>query len=416
MARVLISFLGTGSPVKGHEYNYNMAKYRFGESEREYECPFVAAAIAEEYQVDRIVLLGTVRSMWEEVYRYFGERNNCFDEYVWLEIGDWREKNNHTSALEILHEKEISEALKPGSGSRVVPIYYGITAEEIRKNSDIILGLERDVLQRDDEVILDITHAFRSLPMYVMNLLFYLRNVSDKQITISHICYGMMEMSREVGYSPVVELKELLTVNDWIEGAYSFRKYGNGYRIAELVSDKDVKHRLQDFSDAKNLNYLVELENQCQKLQAIKNKELSPIANLVVKPVVSDFLRQVPIPRKDDPHRHSNFQYQLARWQCDNYDYAAAYISLNEAIVTRACEALEQDPVDYDSRERVKEQLRKRGTEQIEALKEYATLGKKVSQKRNAIAHQIRDQKQMGTAGMISALRKFLRQYKEKLL
>ncbi len=94
MAKVLISFLGTGSLnrtpnnqfANSSDRQYRTAKYHFSNNE-ESEHTFVAAALAEHNNIDKIILIGTVHSMWEEVYRYFAEKNGkTFDEDVYFQI------------------------------------------------------------------------------------------------------------------------------------------------------------------------------------------------------------------------------------------------------------------------------------------------------------------------------------------
>lgn len=414
MARVLISFLGKGAPAKNVvSRRYLETNYRFEDSDKEYRCSFVAAAICDKYQVDRMILLGTVHSMWDEVYDYFSNQNNTFNENVCLEIYDSCNNANHNSDLRLPHVEHIEQAL--GKGSKAIPIHYGLNSREIRENSDIILGLEQ-YLNRNDELIIDITHSFRSLPMYVMNLLIYLRDVSSKKVRISHICYGMLEVTGELGYSPVIEMNDLLEVNSWITGAYSFLEFGNAYKIAELVGkvDTSLKNRLTDFSNIKNLNHLTALENQCQQLQAVRNNEHLPrIAQMVITPVINRFLDKVDT-RGDKLHGHSEFQYRLACWQYNNHNYAASYISLNEAIVTRACEQQGIDPLEFTHRESMKKEFKnlRHGGGVYHDLKPFAYLYKDVSHIRNAIAHNMTSCAN-NSQSMIRKLDEYLKKYKE---
>lgn len=147
--------------------------------------------------------------------------------------------------------------------------------EEINENINIILQLNQ-LLSTGDELIVDVTHSFRSLPITIMNLLLYLRNVSSKNIKISHIYYGMIEMSKEYGYAPIVDLKKILKLNDWIVGAMAFKQYGNAYQIAGLIQqeDTDVTNRLKHFSDVMNLNHLYAISQETQSLRALMKRIL----------------------------------------------------------------------------------------------------------------------------------------------
>lgn len=436
MAKVLISFLGTGrlKDKNDPKRKYEPAKYRIEETD--YSRTFVSLALKEHFKADRLLLIGTTHSMWEEVY------SECAadpDLDIWDEIGSACAGNNHTSDLSIPHQNEIEAAM--GDGSKVVLVRYGLTTEEIKQNSEIILGLE-EYLGKGDELIVDITHSFRSLPLFIMNLLIYLRDVSTKKVSIKGIYYGMLEATKDVGYTPVVDLSEVMNVNSWISGAYSFMEFGNAYKISSLIeSDSRIAEPkrfckpLQGFTDAKNLNHLAELENQVQKLQILRNTSgLPTIAKMIVEPVIGNFLSTVRV--GNGKFQHSDFQYQLAIWQKRNFNYAAAYISLNEAILTRACELFRFDSNDYDQREYMKHIFRwARGNASAEAklkelallelvkdsreqLKEYSILYNKVARNRNAIAHSLTDDSGRVTNtvhNMIRDLDTFIQQYKDNL-
>lgn len=435
MSKVLISFLGTGRIKEGVSKRvYENTKYRI--EEQEYDYSFVSVALRQHFNIDRLILIGTPHSMWEEVYRtYAGEDD------VWLEIGEHCSKSNYESSLEIPHKDRIENAM--GNGSKVVAIKYGLNLEEIQANSEIILGLGES-LNQGDELYVDITHSFRSLPLFVMNLLIYLRDVSPKKIKISGIYYGMLEASRELKYAPVVNLSEVMNINSWISGAYSFMEFGNAYKIASLIDNqstisepKKISTPLLGFTEAKNLNHLSGLENQVRKMQILKNTEgLPTIAKMVIDPVVGAFLKSVKL--NEGKFKHSDFQYQLAIWQYNNHNYAAAYISLNEAILTRACELCEFDSSDFYERENMKVVFRwAKGVPGMEAelkelalleyvqsfvnrstMKYYADLYQKVAKNRNAIAHSIKDGNGCvvnTVKNMIRDLNTFIQQYHSKL-
>lgn len=410
MAKVLISFLGIGRLVKGTpKREYEPATYKIGETE--YEKSFVSLAIREHYEINKLILIGTPRSMWEEVYRTYAQEDN-----IWLQIGEECAKKNHKSKLEIPHQEDIEKAM--GDGSKVVLVRYGINAEEIRENSEIILGLDT-YLNEGDELYVDITNSFRSLPLYIMNLLIYLRDVSTKKVSIKGIYYGMLEATKEVGHTPIVDLSEVLNVNSWISGAYSFMEFGNAYKIASLLeSDPQIgepkmfSNPLREFSETKNLNHLSELENQVGKMQVLRNtNDLPLIAKMVIDPVVGEFLKTVQL--NEGPFRHSDFQYQLAKWHYNHHNYAAAYTTLNEAITTRACELRGYNSSSKLDRDRIKSIWWHE-----DDIKEYAKLYSKVSKNRNAIVHCLRDNKGriLNTANkMIRELNVFINQYEENL-
>ena len=82
MARVIISFLGTGGyadRTKKSRGKYRSANYSFdkGKESTIYESEFVSEALYKHYNADRIIYIGTLKSMWEVVYD-----NSSFNGYA----------------------------------------------------------------------------------------------------------------------------------------------------------------------------------------------------------------------------------------------------------------------------------------------------------------------------------------------
>lgn len=72
--KVLLSFLDTGPLDPKENRTYRTTEYHLGETNLG-KYPFVSSALKKHYQVDTLLLMGTVHSMWEEVYRWFSENS-----------------------------------------------------------------------------------------------------------------------------------------------------------------------------------------------------------------------------------------------------------------------------------------------------------------------------------------------------
>ena len=391
MAKILISFLGTGSPNKNSneqspnssDRQYRTAKYHFSNNE-ESEHTFVAAALAEHNNIDKVILIGTVHSMWEEVYRYFTEKNRkILNEDIYFQILEHCENATHRSELTIPHIELIEQSI--GSKAKIILIKYGINDEETQENINTVLGIEQE-LNEKDEVIVDITHSFRSLPILIMNLLIYLQTVSKKKINISHVYYGMLEVSRELGHTPVTELSSMLDISKWITGAYAFENFGNAYQIADLIEseNKDVSERLRRFSNLMNLNHLGLLKSEINSLKAIKNTTYQTlIPSLIITPIVNRFIAQF-----DNIRTLALFQLRLAKWQFEHHNYTAAYISVIESIITYTCEINNKDWQKREIREEAKDALRKQNnTWRVQG--ELTNIFRETNHIRNSLAHSI---------------------------
>ncbi len=77
-----------------------------------------------------------------------------------------------------------------------------------------------NAVQENETILLDVTHAFRSLPLIVFTVAAYLRRT--KRVTIQHLLYGAFEARDEQNRAPIFDLTPLLDLLDWLSGAESF--------------------------------------------------------------------------------------------------------------------------------------------------------------------------------------------------
>lgn len=95
-------------------------------------------------------------------------------------------------------------------------------------------------VSQSDTVLLDVTHAFRSIPMVVLAVAAYLRRA--KNVTIERIVYGAFEAREPFrtppqpeDRAPVFDLTPLLELLDWTSGAEALLKRGDAGLIAEKM-------------------------------------------------------------------------------------------------------------------------------------------------------------------------------------
>jgi len=405
MAKILISFLGTGGliqktedPKTVHEpREYRAAEYRMGDDSLG-EHSFLSLALKQHTNADSIILIGTPHSMWDALYL---KLNDGKDDDIYYEIADACEKASHDSQLKIPHQKLLEEKL--GKNSHIILIKYGINENELNENIEKVLEINQFIHDRD-ELIVDVTHGFRSLPILIMQLLFYLQTVSNKHINISHIYYGMLEAALELKYAPVVDLKRTLDISQWITAADEFKNFGNAHQISKLLEgeDKEAAQRLAKFSDLMNLNHLCGIRSAAQDLAAIKDRQYDSILpNMVVTPIVKEFYNKF-----HNVEPLSLFELRLAEWQMQHHNYTAAYLTVTEAIVTNVCERTKNlDPDIKEDREAAKDLLKK--------LDRLSPIYHKVVGRRNDLAHA-RDTSKSADS-MIRTLKESINQLKEKI-
>ncbi|HHB94961.1 MAG TPA: hypothetical protein ENK88_07430, partial [Campylobacterales bacterium] len=70
MAKILISSLGTGWNVKDSDSEYQATNYIIEGKEYKDES-FISKSLIEHYNIDKVILLGTNKSMWDGAYLGF---------------------------------------------------------------------------------------------------------------------------------------------------------------------------------------------------------------------------------------------------------------------------------------------------------------------------------------------------------
>ena len=145
--------------------------------------------------------------------------------------------------------------------------------------------------------------------------------LSNKKIILEGLYYGMLEVSGEIGYAPVVDLKPLFEISQWIRGTHDFVNYGNGYVISELLKKgemssrnmEEMQKKIVNISELVNINYLIDLQNQIQALDKLMdNKHEYYNAIDYVIPLLRDFTS-----RFIDIEYASEFQLELGKWYFD---------------------------------------------------------------------------------------------------
>lgn len=97
-------------------------------------------------------------------------------------------------------------------------------------------------VEESDTVLLDITHAFRSIPMIVFAVAAYLRRT--KNVKVERIVYGAYEARDENNRASIFDLTPLLDLLDWLSGVEFFLQRSDGSILAErLIRIQDAIRR-----------------------------------------------------------------------------------------------------------------------------------------------------------------------------
>lgn len=141
-------------------------------------------------------------------------------------------------------------------------------------------------VQKGDSIVLDITHAFRSLPMLLTVAAAFLRAIHE--VSIEHIFYAPSERKQQesaqepaqgLPKSEVIDLILLLHWLDWMEAARRFKETGDARWIGEtLMRTHDTLHTTGTGEPRSLKKAGRELRNLAQALHLARAVESAQVA------------------------------------------------------------------------------------------------------------------------------------------
>lgn len=346
---------------------YDKTKYKKPDG-KEFMSAFVAKPLIDLFSPDEVIMIGTSKSAWTAFFSTFGEENELKKERM-LQLFELEENGGKDLDTEKLKEyaQKIQECYEKGittwvTGKEKVKIHvivtrYGIDRSELLQNYRLISNSIGAVLnQRGTEyqVAFDITHSFRSMPIYNLVILNYLQNVSQIDLEIANVYYGNLDVKWEnEGIAPIVELDELIRVLELSNSVNEFKNTGNAVSLLQSIPDTEseleLKKALEAFDWATQMNDynaimagligLIELLSQNDSMSTDKYADLQemllnviqlkffdipvPFSKKYVREHLLQNLREMPL---------AEMQYRLSRWYYKQNRYGQAIATALEAL------------------------------------------------------------------------------------
>lgn len=133
-------------------------------------------------------------------------------------------------------------------------------------------------VEEGDTVIFDITHAFRSIPFFVMLALAFLKSAYEN-VTIERVLYG--EFKKD-GVGPVIELTEFIKLLDWMSATDQFVGFGDSRALVRLVRDAAAAGQDAPADRLKLRHFAAGLDDVSRTLQLnIPDKAMTAADNLL---------------------------------------------------------------------------------------------------------------------------------------
>jgi CRISPR-associated Csx2 family protein len=219
-----------------------------------------------------------------------------------------------------------------------------------------------DQVDPKDEIIFDITHSFRSIPIVATIILNYAKFV--KGCDIGGIYYGAVEalcppwelknLPIEVRYCPIFSLTSFVELLDWTVGIDKFISTGDARQVASLIDiERERFGRLGEYDKANFFKYLeTSIYSYTNSIATCRGRELSKTAldlkskleeitdspELVhikpIKPLLEKMGKEL---RTYINNEHKNM-LKAVRWCCEHNLIQQGITILQEGVVTFLCE------------------------------------------------------------------------------
>ena len=213
--------------------------------------------------------------------------------------------NGQNRATEEIEKIGLDSRLK---GLGLMVPYEKIMITEGFSEDDIwaIFDTVYETLQKDDEIYFDVTHAFRSIPLFSTVLFNYSRFM--KETNVVSIKYGAFEklgLAFEVkskplkkrGIAPIVDLTNVIRLQQFTDMANSLKTYGRVNKISQILNKQNdsfnpyltkMSNAIESFDNhllANDLNAIksgkdvIEIKNNIKQVR--KSSIPNPIKNVI---------------------------------------------------------------------------------------------------------------------------------------
>lgn len=230
--KILVGFIGTGRKAKDESADtYEKTTYVFPDGTK-FRTSLITSALVNKLDPDKIVLIGTNKSIWSELYLINPEKlgNSSLYEEIFEEC---YEKENVSEKTLKEWEKFLSEAL----GKE-----FSLNLVSESATHEIVEVLHREITGNYDTLFLDITHAFRHFTLtasFFLPSLYYLKRFNNLYLIYGMFGYGTSEVIFLNLVNDLIKLNEAIALS---EHSGNFTGFGDIFpRLKEELFDLYLK-------------------------------------------------------------------------------------------------------------------------------------------------------------------------------
>lgn len=201
-----------------------------------------------------------------------------------------------------------------------------------------IFDVYADAVDDGDEIVLDITHGFRSLPVLALPAIAYLQQV--KNAVFKHILYGAFEARDPTkNETPIFDLTPFVSLLNWTNAVNVFQHSGDARPIAKLEGVSTIRASLTNLSDALLTNRTLEAQEAVGRLAGGLTHPRSLSRFPTQFHILTDQLKEtyagISVRKPEaNPRESLTGQYAQIKWYIDNLHYLHAITLIREWLIS----------------------------------------------------------------------------------
>lgn len=247
----------------------------------------------------------------------------------------------------------------------------GFSSDDVWKMMEIITGK----LEQGDEIHLDVTHAFRSIPMLATTLFNYTQFMLGT--TLASVHYGAFEklgpvfkvkgIPEDDRFAPIIDMTDIVRLQDFTDAASSLKQFGRVVKISEQLSkvgnQMQRKYQMVLVQVGKEISKLDNYISTCRiadirrgKYKKTISNNLKGIKSLAIPTPVKQLVDQIELETSNFVPFESDKNIEAAiRWSIKYNMFAQAYTLIREYLCIRVAHALAKYSSEFDPAEENKE-------------------------------------------------------------
>ena len=164
------------------------------------------------------------------------------------------------------------ENLRNSLGAQIsvtpVPIPSGRSETEIWEIFDAVV----DSVEVNSKIIFDITHSWRSIPMFVLLASAFLRKA--KNVDIQGVYYGAWD--RDQPKAPILDLTPTIKLLDWLTATDKFISTGSSVELAKILSSiqRELHQQQAETRPTRLINLSGNIKAISESIDLVRSKDL----------------------------------------------------------------------------------------------------------------------------------------------